>query len=148
MAPEMVADEKAKVEATGRMPSIEMEPKTLTLDQLKFARVCIYICIESYIYPRSVYIRRISTASYMIPLDFECSSLSLSFLFFSFQSEFTHRARLIPSPGRPLQFQSEFALPIDELGLTNTELINHPLINLHCWNNKILLRLDLYQTSD
>lgn len=83
MAPEMVAEEKAKVEATGRMPSIEMEPKTLTLDQLKFARVCIYICIESYIYPRSVYIRRISTASYMIPLDFECSSLSL-FLFFSF----------------------------------------------------------------
>uniref|UniRef100_A0A0E0BPW7 Uncharacterized protein n=1 Tax=Oryza glumipatula TaxID=40148 RepID=A0A0E0BPW7_9ORYZ len=39
MAPEMVADDqKAKVEATGRMPSIEMEPKTLTLDQLKFAR--------------------------------------------------------------------------------------------------------------
>ncbi|BAF29348.1 uncharacterized protein [Oryza sativa Japonica Group] len=38
MAPEMVADEKAKVEATGRMASIEMEPKTLTLDQLKFAR--------------------------------------------------------------------------------------------------------------
>uniref|UniRef100_A0A0D3HS48 Uncharacterized protein n=1 Tax=Oryza barthii TaxID=65489 RepID=A0A0D3HS48_9ORYZ len=38
MAPEMVADEKAKVEATGRMASIELEPKTLTLDQLKFAR--------------------------------------------------------------------------------------------------------------
>uniref|UniRef100_A0A0E0MKE0 Uncharacterized protein n=1 Tax=Oryza punctata TaxID=4537 RepID=A0A0E0MKE0_ORYPU len=38
MAPEVVAAEKAKVEATGRMPSIELEPKTLTLDQLKFAR--------------------------------------------------------------------------------------------------------------
>lgn len=56
MAPEMVADEKAKVEATGRMPSIEMEPKTLTLDQLKFARVCIYIYVLSRIYIHGVYI--------------------------------------------------------------------------------------------
>ncbi|TVU51098.1 hypothetical protein EJB05_02505 [Eragrostis curvula] len=27
-----------KVEAAGRLPSIEMEPKTLTLDQIKYAR--------------------------------------------------------------------------------------------------------------
>uniref|UniRef100_A0A0D9XXJ9 Uncharacterized protein n=1 Tax=Leersia perrieri TaxID=77586 RepID=A0A0D9XXJ9_9ORYZ len=39
MAPEMVVNSKAnKVESTGRLPSIELEPKTLTLDQLKFAR--------------------------------------------------------------------------------------------------------------
>lgn len=34
-----VTDMAAKVEATGRLPSIEMEPKTLTLDQIKYARV-------------------------------------------------------------------------------------------------------------
>ncbi|KAL6641769.1 hypothetical protein ACP70R_019950 [Stipagrostis hirtigluma subsp. patula] len=28
----------AKVRAAGRMPSIELEPKTLTLDQIKYAR--------------------------------------------------------------------------------------------------------------
>lgn len=56
MAPEMVADDqKAKVEATGRMPSIEMEPKTLTLDQLKFARVCIYMHVLSRISTECMY---------------------------------------------------------------------------------------------
>lgn len=28
------------VAAAGRMPSMEAEPKTLTLEQLKYARVC------------------------------------------------------------------------------------------------------------
>ncbi|KAF0888144.1 hypothetical protein E2562_010842 [Oryza meyeriana var. granulata] len=37
MAPAAAA-ERPKVAATGRMSSIELEPKTLTLDQLKFAR--------------------------------------------------------------------------------------------------------------
>jgi hypothetical protein len=35
----MMAPASSRVEAAGRMPSIECEPKTLTLDQIKFARV-------------------------------------------------------------------------------------------------------------
>jgi hypothetical protein len=35
----------SRVEAAGRMPSMEWEPKTLTLDQIKFARVSAY-CVE------------------------------------------------------------------------------------------------------
>lgn len=34
-----MAPASSRVEAAGRMPSIECEPKTLTLDQIKFARV-------------------------------------------------------------------------------------------------------------
>jgi len=56
MAPlEVAATTTHRVEAAGRMPSMEWEPKTLTLDQIKFARVrttvesmqlhAAYICI-------------------------------------------------------------------------------------------------------
>ncbi|KAL6905505.1 hypothetical protein ACP4OV_003106 [Aristida adscensionis] len=38
MAPAQMVSTTAKVEAAGRMPSIELEPKTLTLDQIKYAR--------------------------------------------------------------------------------------------------------------
>ena len=45
MAPlEVAATTTHRVEAAGRMPSMEWEPKTLTLDQIKFARVSTHIC--------------------------------------------------------------------------------------------------------